>query len=467
MLDALDRHSRDSTLFQFTTRRLRDFIDPNHLLIQIDDQFDFQKLVEPLEDFYCRDNGRPAIHPEVLVRALLISSLYNVSSFRRLCAAISENLAFRWFCFLSIDEDVFHHSTISYFIERVGNEGFGQIFQRFNEELLRLGLLSRQVYADSSLVRANVSSSWLSPSGMSVEEFKEKAVEENGLFVLREQKVDEDGEEQESVSYYQDRKGRLPLSQVDTDARWRTTRKHDTKWKLHYQENVIVERGGFIVARTATHASVGEWKAMDGMLKQLPVKPETFTADAAYRAGRLRKQLDEMGIVAYIPFHPNQLRNMVAKGSFDYRGDHLVCPEGKVLRRSALLKQDRTYQYVARQHDCQRCPIKTECLPPGQMRRYVALSIYHSLHMEAKERNEGEAYRMEMLRRKTIAEGVFASQDRLGWARSRLRGLWKVDCEGYISSLAHNLKKAVRRLGNSTGPPKPASAPACVAVMTG
>ena len=62
MLDPLDRHSRDSTLFQFTTKRMRDFIDPKHLLIQIDEQFDFQKLVEPLEDYYCRDNGRPAIH---------------------------------------------------------------------------------------------------------------------------------------------------------------------------------------------------------------------------------------------------------------------------------------------------------------------------------------------------------------------------------------------------------------------
>ena len=249
MLDSLDRHSRDSTLFQFTTKRLRDFIDPNHLLIQIDEQFDFQKLVEPLEAYYCRDNGRPAIHPEVLVRALLISSLYNVSSFRRLCAAISENLAFRWFCFLTIDDEVFHHSTISYFIERVGNEGFGQIFQRFNEELLRLGLLSRQIYADSSLVRANVSTGRLSRSSMSVEEFKEKAVEENGLFVLREQKVDEDGEERESVSYYQDPRGNLPLNPVDTDARWRTTRRYDTKSRLHYQENVIVERGGDLRCR--------------------------------------------------------------------------------------------------------------------------------------------------------------------------------------------------------------------------
>ena len=32
----LDRHRRDSTLFQFTSKGLRDFIDPNHLLIRID-----------------------------------------------------------------------------------------------------------------------------------------------------------------------------------------------------------------------------------------------------------------------------------------------------------------------------------------------------------------------------------------------------------------------------------------------
>ena len=68
MLEPLDRCRRDSTLFQFTTKRLRDFIDPDHLLIQIDDQLDFAKLVVPLEARYCADLGRPAIHPEVMVR---------------------------------------------------------------------------------------------------------------------------------------------------------------------------------------------------------------------------------------------------------------------------------------------------------------------------------------------------------------------------------------------------------------
>ena len=30
MLEPLDRHSGDSTIFQFTTKRLRDFIDSRH-----------------------------------------------------------------------------------------------------------------------------------------------------------------------------------------------------------------------------------------------------------------------------------------------------------------------------------------------------------------------------------------------------------------------------------------------------
>ena len=38
MLGSVNRSRRDSTLFQFTTKRLRDFIDPNHLLIRIDER---------------------------------------------------------------------------------------------------------------------------------------------------------------------------------------------------------------------------------------------------------------------------------------------------------------------------------------------------------------------------------------------------------------------------------------------
>lgn len=53
--EALDCRRRDSTLFQFTSRRLRAFIDRDHLLIRIDEQFDFVRLVALLEDRYCRE----------------------------------------------------------------------------------------------------------------------------------------------------------------------------------------------------------------------------------------------------------------------------------------------------------------------------------------------------------------------------------------------------------------------------
>ena len=77
---------------------------------------------------------------------------------------------------------------------------------------------------DSTLVKANVSGHGLAPSGMTVAEFKEYAIEENGLFMITETTVDEDGAQHETARYFQSPEGRMPLNPVDTDACWRTTR---------------------------------------------------------------------------------------------------------------------------------------------------------------------------------------------------------------------------------------------------
>ena len=61
----LDSPRRDSIPFQFMSQRLRDFVGPNHLLLRTDEQPNCAKLVGPLEQWYCRDFGRPAVHPEV------------------------------------------------------------------------------------------------------------------------------------------------------------------------------------------------------------------------------------------------------------------------------------------------------------------------------------------------------------------------------------------------------------------
>jgi transposase len=450
MLEPLNRYRRDSTLFQFTTRRLRDFIDPNHLLVEIDEKFDFAKLVKPLEANYCPDNGRPAIHPEVLVRAVLVSALYNITSFRRLCLAISENIAFRWFCFLTLDDEVFDHSTISYFIERIGREGFKVLFNGFNQELLRLGLLSPKMYADSTLVKANVDGRSLSPSEMTVEEFQEKAVQENGIFVVRETSNERSDTTNEQVKYYQDRRGRLPLSSVDPDARWRT-HSLSKPAELCYLENAIVDGGGFILARSVTHASEGDWKTIPKLLEVIPVKPESLTADSSYSVGELRRHLQDEEITGYIPIHPRHKSGIAVTQGFEYHEGYLICPEGKKLKRGTFYPQDNTFKYKASRKDCRVCPRKATCFPPNEKGRCVKLSAYYPEFQRATELNGTLAYEEEIRKRKTIVEGVFACQDRLGWSRCKLRGLWKVDCEGFLAALAHNILKAVRKLKARTG----------------
>ena len=77
--------------------------------------------------------------------------------------------------------------------------------------------------------------------------------------------------ENEEVRYFQDPKGKLPLSAVDTDARWRNSGPDPAF--LSYEENIVVDRGGFILARRATHSSQAEWKVMPELLEQLPISP--------------------------------------------------------------------------------------------------------------------------------------------------------------------------------------------------
>lgn len=73
------------------------------------------------------------------------------------------------------------------------------------------------------------------------------------------------------------------MSTVDIDARWRTTRPERPGY-LSYQENIVVDRGGFIISRAIAHSSEAEWKALLPMLEEAPIKPASLAADTGYSA---------------------------------------------------------------------------------------------------------------------------------------------------------------------------------------
>src|SRR5262249_38844602 len=59
------------------------------------------------------NNGRPSIDPELMIRMLIIGYVFAIRSERALCRDVQVNLAYRWFCGLSIEDKVPDHSAFS------------------------------------------------------------------------------------------------------------------------------------------------------------------------------------------------------------------------------------------------------------------------------------------------------------------------------------------------------------------
>jgi hypothetical protein len=67
-------------------------------------------------------NWRPVIlgYPVLMIRMLIVGYAFGIRSERELCRDVAVNLAYRWFCGLSIEDKVPDHSVFS----RARNERF-------------------------------------------------------------------------------------------------------------------------------------------------------------------------------------------------------------------------------------------------------------------------------------------------------------------------------------------------------
>src|SRR5258705_4077076 len=57
--------------------------------------------------------GRPSVDPVLMIRMLILGYAFGLRSERLLCREVKVNLAYRWFCGLSIGDKIPGHSTVS------------------------------------------------------------------------------------------------------------------------------------------------------------------------------------------------------------------------------------------------------------------------------------------------------------------------------------------------------------------
>src|SRR5271154_4718093 len=114
----------------FATIDFEILIPKGHLLRRIDKVLDLSFLPELTAPLYSESHGRPSIDPEVFIRMVLLSYLYNIDSDRQLCEEVGYNLAYRWFCKLSLKDSVPDHSSITRIRDRLGEKVYEQIFEQ-------------------------------------------------------------------------------------------------------------------------------------------------------------------------------------------------------------------------------------------------------------------------------------------------------------------------------------------------
>ena len=89
----------------FYSFRLDEAVPDDHLVRQIAATLDLSWVHSELAPFYPKI-GRPSIDPVLMVRMLVIGYVFALRSERALCRDVQVNLAYRWFCGLSIEDKI-------------------------------------------------------------------------------------------------------------------------------------------------------------------------------------------------------------------------------------------------------------------------------------------------------------------------------------------------------------------------
>ena len=135
---------------------IESLIPNNHLLRKINRHVNLSFINELTESFYCPNNGRPSVAPELFFRMIIIGYLYGIDSDRQLCEEIQYNLAYRWFCKLNLEDKIPDHSSLTRIRDRFGLEVFNIFFLEITEQCKEMGLVKgERVMTDGTLFQAN------------------------------------------------------------------------------------------------------------------------------------------------------------------------------------------------------------------------------------------------------------------------------------------------------------------------
>jgi transposase len=439
---------------------LEEVVPDDHLAREIAAVLDLSWVRAELAPYY-PSIGRPSIDPVLMIRMLVVGYVFAIRSERLLCREVKVNLAYRWFCGLSIEDKVPDHSAFS----RARNERFRdsdifrRVFERVVEACIAAGLVGGEGFAvDASLIVADANKQRSIPGS----EWNKERNPATASRAVKEYMATLDdaafGAASEVTPKF--------VSPSDPAAQWTGAMRGPAFFA--YSDNYLIDvKFGVIMdveaSRAIRQAEVGAAKTMiDRTEERFGLKPERLAADTAYgSAATLNWLVNDKKIAPHIPVIDKSKREDGTFSrddfTFDQERDIYTCPAGKTLTTTRKVMNDDQLLYRASKLDCDACPFKMRCCPKEPARK-IPRSIYEDSRDVARSLVGTEAFERSRHERKRV-EMLFAHLKRiLRLGRLRLRGPCGAQFEFTLAAIAQNL----RRLAKLVARPPPA-ATACIA----
>jgi transposase len=436
-------------------------VPPDHLVRQIDGILDLSWVHKELAPYYSH-TGRPSIDPVLMIQMLLVGYVFAIRSERRLCSEVQVNLAYRWFCKLSIEDSIPDHSVFC----RARHERFREsealrrVFEGVVAKCIAAGLVGGEALSvDASLIKADVDKKKRMPGDQPIAwpkaEEASRAVREY-LAALDNARTDEenDGSDGDDGGSRGGRRRKPPkeVSLTDPQAAWVARKGTDPLFA--YDANYLIDnKAGIIVDAEGTRASRTEEIAvaqtmLERVGRRFQLRPQRLAGDTAYGAVRLLKWLVDRNIAPHIPVWDKSARSdgtfSRADFAFDPERNIYVCPGGAKLTSTGNIDQGHIVYYRASKSDCSTCSLKPKCTTA--IVRKITRDLNEQVRDQVRTLANTDAFHQSRRERKKV-EMRFAHMKRiLKLDRLRLRGLSGAKDEVLLTATAQNLRRLTKLL---------------------
>lgn len=423
-----------------------ELVPADHLLRKIDAKIDFSFIHDLVKDFYCDNNGRPALDPTLMFKLLFIGYLFGIRSERQLIRDSQVNVAYRWFLGLSLTDKLPDASTLSQNRIRRFNETevYQQIFDQIVLQAMKKKLVGgTTLYTDSTHLKANANKNKHILSKVHTErqaymDDLDRAVDEDRL---------SHGKKPLALSSKAPPEREIKQSTTDPESGYMV---RDSKPKgFFYLDHRTVDSRCNIV--TDVHVTAGNVHDAVPYLERLDRQKERFNLDvkhvgldAGYFTSALCKGLEDRDIYAVMGYRrPTHKAGYFYKREYIYDelNDQYTCPAGQAIFYKTTSREGYRH-YQSNPKICVNCALINRCTRNANKVKTITRHVWEDSKERINQHRLTDKGKVIYARRKETVERSFADAKQLhGYRYAQFRGRTKVQMQCLMVAAAQNMKK--------------------------